>query len=202
MKTIEDIKEIDDLGQYKLVNLEKNTISFISVEYDQCAENPLEGCDAMGNIYSFSTRHGNFLHPDEVLQQFDVFVTLGYYEHGLCQWAVSGEQHSCPWDSVNVAGIWVPDKYLLEELETVPEAEKQGKLEEWARQACKVYTDWCNGQCYYYNVEEFDLVRDEYKDAITSHDYYLNNQVPTGQDSCGGFYGEIEYAVEMLQENF
>lgn len=62
---------------------------------------------------------------------------------------------------------------------------------ELAKQACSVYTDWCNGACYGYVVETFDLEGVEEGDEIESED----------QDAVWGFVGD-DHAYDSLQEAF
>ncbi len=162
----------------------------VRIDYDQDTENP---CEYDGwQVHSFNTRHASFKHPDEFgirrdgtssmlaiqnkLRAGTAFV-LGYYEHSLCQWALSGEQHNCPWDSVSVAGVLIweqPVKNLG------PKTYKN--RQEDARNFLRTYTDWCNGQCFYYCIE-------------------TGNEVV---DSCGGYIGadDVTEAVrEALKAN-
>jgi len=80
-----------------------------------CA-NPLEDCDGVGKIHSFSRRHDNSVNPSEAESLLDehktMAVMLSYFEHGLCRWGVAGTLSGMPdfqWDGVKYAGIWVPD---------------------------------------------------------------------------------------------
>ena len=85
-----------------------------------------------------------------------------------------GAISSCPWDSSDFAGILVWE-------------EKPGDLgkgydarKKSARCFLEEYTNWCNGQCFWYSIERTDTVED------------LN-------DSCGGFIGS-EWMLEHLKD--
>jgi hypothetical protein len=100
--------------------IERNGQTYrITVYADADAPNPLEDWDEMGTILSLNRRHVNF-DPDGIdaaIQDNPDAVPLSYYEHGLCLWSVAGELPAaarCPWDSVGLAGIWLPDLHTLE----------------------------------------------------------------------------------------
>ena len=107
-------------------------IIFEKIVHDECACNPLEDMDCMGSIYSFGRRHNNFIdreHAEMLLEEYgkDV-VFLSYFEHGLCKWGVAGSMGNMPdfqWDGVSYAGLWIPDKYLIEEAEKLDEKERR-----------------------------------------------------------------------------
>ena len=90
----------------------------IHVYYDPDVSNPLEDWPEIGTILSLNHRHSNF-DPDgvdEAIQNNLDAVPLSYYEHGQCLWAVAGELPTgarCPWDSVEFAGVWLPDAETL-----------------------------------------------------------------------------------------
>lgn len=110
-------------------------------------------------------------------------VLLDRYEHGLCKYSVHSNG-GCPWDTSRGEAVWVPDKYLKEELEKItdPEARRAQALK-CAEQACDTYTDWCNGECYGHVVGVYDKV----------------DGAQVDEDSCWGYIGD-EWAEEALKE--
>lgn len=123
-------------------------------------------------------------------------VALSYFEHGNCLWGVAGTMGNMPdfmWDGTSMAGYWEPDKYLLEQLTDEgldapdKERERRERLEEWAKQACEVYTSWCNGEVYWYQVEVY-----WYDEELEGRDDYEHRGEPIDSDSCGGYYGHSE----------
>ena len=121
-------------------------------------------------------------------------VALSYFEHSLCKWGVDGSMGDMPdfgSDGVSVAGYWEPDEYLLKQLTDEgldapdKERERRARLEEWAKQACEVYTAWCNGEVYNYTIEMYfddDDINDD-------RDEFAHRGVLLGEDSCGLYYG-------------
>jgi hypothetical protein len=123
---------------------------------------------------SFCRRHRNFEHPDNYRLdrrenaglrrklQVGLAFWLSYYEHGLCRWSLQGEGPRCPWDSVEVAGIliWTGKPSGLG-------AKTYDARARDARSYLEEYTDWCNGHCYWFSLEQ---------DSVTL-------------DTCGGFIG-------------
>jgi hypothetical protein len=69
-------------------------------------------------------------------------------------------------------------------------------MREWAAQACDVYTQWCNGEVYGYQVVVYR--------ARHSHDGHLYDDLDDYRfdtalwdDSCWGFYGEAYFEGEL-----
>jgi hypothetical protein len=82
-------------------------------------------------------------------------VPLSYFEHGLCRWSVAGELPAgchCPFDSVTFAGLWLPDADTLASARNYGGRTRQLFMRKRARQACGVYTEWCNGEVYGYEI--------------------------------------------------
>jgi hypothetical protein len=128
----------------------------IAVYHDAHAPNPLEDWDEMGTILSLNGRHRNFERDaiEAAMNDTDA-VPLSYFEHGRCLWAVAGELPAgarCPWDSVAVAGLWLPDALTLESARNYGGRTRQHFMRKRARQACEAYTLWCNGEVYGYEV--------------------------------------------------
>lgn len=147
-------------------------------------------------------------------EDFHDRIPLGYFEHGNCIWHVTGEiplgtEGDYRWDGTRFAGFWEPDDSLLdladqEGLE-LGSHERRKKMEQWAREACETYTNWCNGWVFCYAVIAYtaklpyDRLIDYRHDAEEFH------------DACCGFYdwdhfkGEVEdawkRAVKHLSES-
>lgn len=132
----------------------------IKLLYSPDVESP---CENDGwKVYSFSTRHKNYADPEH-FRDANGKTTLGirnklragtafflsYYEHGNCQWSLNGEGPYCPWDSRNMAGIivWEQD---IDNLGPKTYEERESD----ARAFLKVYTDWVNGDIYFFSIEQ------------------------------------------------
>jgi hypothetical protein len=130
----------------------------IAIYPDTDAANPLEDWSEMGTILSLNRRHANY-HPtsvDDLLENNPDSVPLSYFEHGRCLWCVAGELPAganCPWDSVGIAGFWLPDAETLESARNYGGRTRQLFMRKRARQACEPYTQWCNGEVYGYEIE-------------------------------------------------
>lgn len=141
--------------------------------------------EAMEDIVSRIEEHMSW-DWEEVLQlchTADVdAVLLDRYEHGMCSYSVHSNG-GCPWDTSRGEAVWVPDKYLRQELEQVADPDERRKQAvKYANQACDIYTDWANGNCYGWVVGVFDKVDGEL----------------VQEDSCWGYIGD-EHAEEELE---
>lgn len=160
------------------------------IGYDQCTDNPLENNDGMWTMYSFNHRHGNFKSPWEFFVQgrneptpisiglarklkVGTAFILSCYEHSGIQWGLQGETHQCQFDTARVAGLLVWE-HKPGDMGAKTYADRQKD----ARGCLKEYNAWCNGECYYYRLED-----DDGKDV----------------DSCGGFVGS-EWLVESIYD--
>ena len=190
--------------EHEIVN---GHIVFKKILQDECPSNPLEDCDAMGKIFSFSNRHVNSINQEQTEALLEEHgkdaVFLSYFEHGNCLWGVKGSMGSMPdfrWDGVGTAGLWIPDKYLIEEAEKFDEKERRAKIEEWAGQACALYTQYCNGEVYGVIVKAYKAKYHESGELYDSEeDYRYDEEV--FDESVFGIYG-YEYAEEEIKDNF
>lgn len=115
-------------------------------------------------------------------------VLLDRFEHGLCRYSVTSSD-GCRWDTSRGEAVWVPDQCLRDELAKIADPqERYAKAVEFAEQACDVYTDWANGNCYGYVVEQHAIV-DDAPDEIEFVEEY---------DACWGYVGD-EYVQEELK---
>ena len=154
----------------------------IAIYADPDASNPLDDWSEMGTILSLSSRHANY-HPgsvDDLLENNPDAVPLSYYEHGLCLWSVAGELPAhlrCPWDSVGIAGFWLPDAETLSSAKNYGGSTRRHFMRKRARQACEAYTQWCNGDVYGYEVERVTTCA------------HCGEESKESLDSCWGFFG-------------
>lgn len=181
-----DLNLPDQINQVTVTPFEKYLI-FIEIIHDEFSENPLKAFDGMGEIYSFSQRHINYMDPGAVMS-LPGAVPLSYFEHGNCLWFVAGDPTppgvEFQWDGVRYAGVWAPDKECLESNpHPAGTEETTAWLRKQARQACELYTAWCNGECYGYRIWAVEKVGD-YDDP---DDY--GNKDNIWEDDCWGYYG-------------
>jgi hypothetical protein len=159
----------------------------ITVYADPDAPNPLKDWSEMGTILSLNRRHVNFdpAGVESAIADDPDAVSLSYFEHGLCLWSVAGELPSgarCPWDSVAFAGVWLPDAQTRESARNYGGRTRRHFMRKRARQACDVYTQWCNGEVYGYGIERI----------VTCPACGIDKPEPV--DSCWGFYG-LDYCL-------
>jgi hypothetical protein len=129
----------------------------IAIYPDGDAPNPLDDWSEFGTLLSLNRRHDNFdpIGVEQAIRNADA-VPLSYYEHGRCLWSVAGELPlgcRCPWDSVALAGVWLPDAATLASASRYGGRTRLHFMRKRARQACDVYTQWCNGEVYGYEIE-------------------------------------------------
>jgi hypothetical protein len=140
----------------------------LTIGYDRDVDLPDTGYDGWKPT-SFCQRHHNFQHPDNfclrerknigLRRKLHVGLAfwLSYYEHGLCKWSLRGEGPQCRWDSVNTAGllIWTG-------LPGDMGAKTYQDRATDARNFLDEYTDWCNGNCYWFSLEDAGQSLDSY----------------------------------------
>jgi hypothetical protein len=180
-------------------------IVFVTIGSDDHCPDPTDD-DGLGKIYSFSRRHSNRMDYDEgksLIESNPDAVALSYFEHGNCRWSVAGDRGMTggdwQWDGVDLAGVWVPDEYCdYEALDPAYKATitRRDWFVKQAESCAEIYTEWCNGNCYFYSIEVFKVRRatdgevyDDLRDY--RHDPSLED------DSCGGFIGD-EYMNEQV----
>ena len=201
-----DVAEInipDEIGKTASTVID-GSIVFVTTEHDDNPSNPLEDMDAEGRIYSFNSRHINSGREEvqEALADPDK-VLLSYFEHGLCKWDVAGTMTGMPdfqWDGTLHAGVWVPDQATLDEANgSKLKGKKRAEfMAGRAADACKLYTDFCNGAVYYYDVRAYIALRTADGETLDLLSDYRHSH-PVFEDSCGGFYGDESFQ-EALKE--
>jgi len=109
----------------------------------------------------------------------------------------------------NVRGVWVPSKFEVDEIEALPEAERNEKCTALAQSDCKVYDAYTNGNVYVVIVDMFKRVyRKEGEDFVAAgwmlDDYetcggYLDDDIEAGmQDALR--YWRKQYDPSFTQE--
>lgn len=166
----------------------------VRIEPDPDIDNPADSYRAW-TPYSFSTKHTNYRHPEELGLSMSVdgngdpvilnpglrskfraglAYFLSYYEHGNSVWFLKGHHRpgiEYQWDGVRVAGLLV--------WEHSPKELPRDKRAKDAEIFLETYTAWCNGDGYYYRVED-----------AAGEDI----------DSCGGFYGsDTDYMLDQIR---
>jgi hypothetical protein len=106
---------------------------------------------------------------------------LQYFEHGLCRWDLAGQGPQCRWDSVQFAGMLI----LVNPWDGWEELNFNQK-QKWAQNFLEVYTNWCNGCCYWYKIEK-----------VTSCEH-CGHEILEDVDSCGGYIGykDVKEAIK------
>lgn len=174
-------------------------VVFVNLSYDDDPEDPHE-CDGFGKIMSLNTRHKAFDKQgiDLALETNKDAIILSYYQHSGCMWSVRGEGVRDLFDTVDVAGVWIPDKPLLELAENLRGEKRRDKMLEWARQACELYTLWCNGWVYRYEISIYPLRSSKDSQPYNQLSDY-RYETPEDLDSCCGLFGN-DILKEATQE--
>jgi hypothetical protein len=156
----------------------------IRIEYDQDTENP---CEYGGwKLISFNRRHIGYKDPSTLLNQDGTAKDFGLrrkiavgtaflvscYEHSGCHWGLQGEVMQCRFDTAQIAGI------LVWQDKPVHCGKTFEQRKENARSFLTVYTDWANGESYYFSLEDMS-----------------GNDI----ESCGGYIG-WEHLMSGIKE--
>ena len=159
----------------------------LTIQYDEMDESPLEYSD--WKHVSFNNKHRGFCDPYEYLQppnehgevrgvfgfhnklKHGTAFILSCYEHSGIAWSLMGEGTQCEFDSARVAGLLIYEG----DLKWLPKTYKE--RQDQARSMVDVFTNYCNGQVFYYDLEE-----------ITPCSKCGNDDHVEEIDSCGGYY--------------
>ena len=111
---------------------------------------------------------------------------LDCYDHSGQHWSLSGSGMQCRWDTASGAGVWQPDKYLRQQIDSdVAEGkDRQAQCRIYAQQFLGQFNSILAGDVYGCVVETFELEGDQIE-----------------SDSCWGFVGG-DYAEESLKDCF
>lgn len=198
---LDEVKDLDIGKDYLFVDQLGRRV-LIRTDQDEVYEDPLQDMDAQGRIYSFNTRHNSCIDeglPPNIcdLPAFldgkfgkGCWVLLSYFEHGNCLWFPKADERTRSmlsgdfrWDGNSTAGVWVMDKCLKKDIRGAMKRLKMTRdqvLYQWAKEACEMFTCYCNGECFAYSVE-------------------VQGEEP---DSCGGYWGnDLAFMWEEIRGN-
>lgn len=113
-------------------------------------------------------------------------VMLDVYDHSGQAWSISGGGMQCRWDTSRSAGAWVPDKYLLDQIESdvAENKDRRAQCKLYAEQFLSQYNDIISGNVYGCVVQVHDL-----------------EGAQLSEESCWGFIG-TDHAEESLKDEF
>jgi hypothetical protein len=163
------------------------------LSYDNDPENPFENSEGNGDFFHWKDYGREQLEKYCELLGYDIdtrekigkdnpdAVRIDKYEHSGIAYSVFGEGRQCRWDTSSTWAVWYPDNVLLEELKGLKGNARRKKCIEYARQACELFNEWCNGEVYCIVKETFDQNKQEI-------DY----------DIVCGFFGR-DYAKKALE---
>lgn len=176
---------------------EGDVILFARIENDDSPPNPCEDWDGVGKIYSGNRRHMNYKSLEEcagILEEDQDAVALSYFEHGNCLWSVAnggpprGTEGDFMWDGVHFAGIWIPDAEVRKSYTGQDGKSRREWMIEQAASACETYTQWCNGDVYFYNVRAYRVRLDGQGVVYDALSDYRRDE-PLAEDAVGGLFG-------------
>lgn len=180
-------------------------IAFARVQYDdERPDHPFDDKDWCYIVHR-NQRMGDFNVKeveDRIVNDRDA-VVISAYQHGDILWFVRGT-HNPPdmrWDGCWDAGVFVPGKSMRAHCNAKHwkqgSPERTAYMRERAIKACAVYTAYCNGEIYRYEVEVFRVQRDDADVVLTDYVNYYGDPYET--DSCGGYY-ELTDAADAAAE--
>lgn len=140
--------------------------------------------DAMGELIR-ADDYGNRYKIEDALEENPYAMVVSAYIHGGEVWFLPEDRQPWHdhWDTAVNAGVWCPDKYLMEHLESFPVSERKVEAKKAAKAFLKMYNAIANGEVYL-------LAMDEYEPG---------ERIPYNYELVGGYVG-IEWAEEDLKE--
>jgi hypothetical protein len=158
------------LGRFLFRFFEEADMDYIlTIETDIDAESPNDW-DGW-KLHSFWREHVSFTRREEFVDENDnlkigirrklecgTAFWLIYYEHGLCLWKL-----------YDAESVWKADGILVYDGKVTDLSPDKAVRKEYAKGFVDAYTEWSNGNCYYFSLKEYESGLDA--------------------DSCGGFYG-------------
>lgn len=117
---------------------------------------------------------------------------VSYFEHGMCKYGLAGTMDGMPdlrWDGVKFAGFLevTAEGDLLEWWNDKSEDEREAI----AAGTLETYTEWANGNCFWYQIESYKEVRCDQGGIHEIAEDVI--------DSCGGYIGD-KWLAEALRD--
>ena len=140
--------------------------------------------DSMGDLIRGDGRVRD--RAQDILEDNPYAMIVSVYSHGGEYWFLPEDRKSYHdhWDTADSAGVWYPDKYLMEYLESLPRKERMVEAKKAAKSYLKTYNTIGNGEVYM-------LVMDEYEPG---------EKVPYNYEVVGGYVG-TEWVIQELKES-
>ncbi len=163
----------------------------LKIDQDDASEDSPNDWEGGWKLYSFNRKHRSYKNPEEFgiaerhrngrytltksmrkqLDERKAFI-VSYYEHGGCIWSLPDDAPKCLFDTVLTAGLLVNRP---EGIASHTEAEKS------AKEFLRAYTQWCNGDIWFYD--------------------WASIEEPRAEDACGGYYG-LDGLIAGIVESF
>lgn len=136
----------------------RNGINYrIRIEQDTDAQDPFKNDEGLGDIFTLHRHSRTLAKAENAIKNNKDAVLLSVYSHSGEYWSVRGElpaMMQCGFDSVAVAGVWIPNECLEEELKELDKTARKERCEILARQACEVYNQYLSGDVWGFIIEK------------------------------------------------
>lgn len=185
-------------------NTKENKIFKIEIMKDEDPMNPLEDFDGPAKLYCWHNRYklGNenpYSDPEDFMESAKeeecVTMPLWLYDHsGITMSCGKGNPYSCQWDSGQVGFGYISKKEIMEikpgfqnengewEYPTEDDWERFGGMV--IEQAVEEYDMYLVGDCYGYQVYEYNEFEEEFEET---------------DDSCWGFFTR-KFGIDLVKE--
>ena len=111
---------------------------------------------------------------------------LSCYQHGCEVWSLKGQGEQCHFDTAQVAGVWIPDKCAIENIDAITERDGKDKnevIDTYVKRILDTYNKVLAGEVYGICFAHYDLDRN------------LVNQ-----DACWQYVGWKDTVEEMKSQ--
>jgi len=188
-----------------------DVIIFVLIDYEQGSENPLEAWHAMGRITScnYADRWSQQYQSPEEVEEYLLYdadtvpLVRGGSGDGM-RWTAKSRPTGQILEFGRIDGFWEPDEDTCREAQEAGHAvgtpERLAFMFGRAESTARVYSQWCNGEVYYFRVEAYRVRRDDDGEPFDEeHDY--RRDTPLFEESCGGIYEDDDdkYIERTLQ---
>jgi hypothetical protein len=181
-------------------------VCWYEITHDPLTDNPLDTNDGDGDIHD--TRDCRIINRPRVgnlrYEYGRDFVLLKYTEHGNCQWSVTRlKNHTADFRKYRSGfdGFWTPDDSLKELLGDLKGVERRARLEQYAAEACELYTKWCNGECFQWDLsvyQEYPEDAEKPLRQLAESDYGKHERLEEHRGS--GFIGSDDAEEALFEE--